>query len=189
MNTSVSPTSPGRFVDPQNVVSHCHIKPGDTVADIGAGTGFFMDVLAQAVGPDGIVYASEIQRPLLETLGDTARRKGYAQVQAVWGDVEVPGGTKIPTDSVDVVLMVNTLFQLEDIPSALSEITRILRSGGKCIVVDWSESFAGLGPQPTQVMTAANAVAAFETAGYIYEREFATGDHHYGLAFRAVKNP
>ena len=187
MDTSVTTPPPSRFVDPKAVTSHCHIKPGDTVADIGAGTGFFMSALVQAVGPEGIVYASEIQRPLLENLGDTARRQGYSAVQAVWGDVETIGGTKIQTDSCDVVLMVNTLFQLEDVPTALAEINRILRDGGKCIIVDWSESFAGLGPQPEQVVSAQNAINMLETAEFVFEREFDTGDHHYGLAARAVK--
>lgn len=189
MNTSEQLPPSGRFVDPLNIISQCHVKPGDTVADIGAGTGFFMKALVQAVGPEGVVYASEIQRPLLETLGDTARRQGYSSVQAVWGDVETVGGTKIPTDSCDVALLFNTLFQLEDVPTALAEIQRILRGGGKFIVVDWSESFAGLGPQPEQVVTAQNAINMLETAGFVFEHEFAAGDHHYGLAARVVKNP
>lgn len=188
MQTHSTVPTDGRFVDPATAVSQFHIKPGDTVADIGAGSGFFMEALVQAVGPDGVVYASEIQRPLLEKLSDTARRRGFSQVHPVWGDVEREGGTKIPSDAADVVIMVNTFFQLEEVLVALREVQRILRNGGKFFVIDWSESFAGLGPQPEQVVTAANAIDALETAGFIFEREFPAGEHHYGLSVRNVKN-
>lgn len=187
MNTTGADGVPTRFVEPNTLVSQFHIKPADTVADIGAGTGYFTEVLVRAVGPEGVVYACEIQRPLLEKLSDVARRRGYAQVRPVWGDVETVGGTKIPDNEVDVLIMVNTLFQIEDMPTAFAEIKRVLRDGGKLFIIDWSESFAGLGPQPSQVVTAAAATAAAETAGFVYEREFPTGAHHYGVAFRNVK--
>lgn len=187
MDTTFTGAANERFVEPNTLVSQFHIMPGDTVADIGAGTGYFMEALANAVGPDGVVYASEIQRALLEKLAETARRRGFTQVRPLWGDVEDFGGTKIPDNAADVLIMVNTLFQIEDMPTAFTEVQRILRDGGKFFVIDWSESFAGLGPQPGQVLTAADATAAAETAGFVYERDFPTGAHHYGLAFRNVK--
>lgn len=187
MNIPSPDITPERFVDPNVLVSQFHIRPGDTVADIGAGTGYFMEALVKAVGQEGVVYACEIQKALLEKLAETTQRQGFTQVRPLWGDVETVGGTKIPDNSADVLIMVNTLFQIEDKPTAFLEVQRILRDGGKYFVIDWSESFAGLGPQPGHVLSADGATAAAETAGFVFEREFPTGAHHYGLAFRNVK--
>jgi len=63
---------------------------------------------------------------------------------------------------------------------------RTVRSGGRFFVIDWTESFAGMGPQPGQVISAADVTALFEANGFVFEREFPAGDHHYGLAFRKV---
>jgi ubiquinone/menaquinone biosynthesis C-methylase UbiE len=174
----------GRFVAPSVVATHFHIRPGETVADYGAGTGYFVPELAAAVGREGRVYAVEIQKNLVETLGTLVRERHFDQVQVLWGDLETPQGTKIPAESVDVGIMVNILFQLEDKTGALAEIDRTLRSGARLFVIDWSESFGGLGPQPGDVVTKESARAIVESMGYVLDREFPSGDHHYGLQFR-----
>jgi ubiquinone/menaquinone biosynthesis C-methylase UbiE len=176
----------GRFVVPSVVSSHFHLRPGDVVADFGAGSGYFTETLAALVGPEGRVYACEIQKQLIEKIGDVARRKGLAQVQPLWSDLEVPGGSKIPDRALDAAIMVNTFFQFEDKAGALAEVLRTLRSGGKFFLIDWSESFGGLGPKSSDVVDAREAEALCETAGFVFERSFDAGDHHYGLAFRKV---
>jgi hypothetical protein len=82
--------------------------------------------------------------------------------------------------------MVNVLFQLEDKATALLEVARTLRSGGKFFLVDWTDSFGGLGPHPDQVLARDAARALVEGSGFVYERTFDAGDHHYGLAFRRI---
>ncbi len=178
------PEIQGRFVIPNVVCTHFHIREGDVVADLGAGSGYFTGVLAELVGPTGTVYACEIQKNLVEKIGDLARTHGWSTVQPLWTDLEELEGTHIPTGSVDVALMVNTFFQLEDFETALAEVNRILRPGGKFFVIDWSESFAGLGPESTAVVTVEMAEARLVTAGFVLDRSFDAGDHHYGLAFR-----
>ena len=173
-----------RFVVPDEVVAHMHVREGDVVADFGAGSGYFIPALAEAVGPEGKVYACEIQKQLVETIGEIARDKGYANVDPLWCDLEAIQGTKLVDDTVDVGLLVNTLFQLEDKTTALNELTRVLRPGAKLFVVDWSESWQGLGPTDDHVVREADAKALFESAGFTFERTIASGAHHYGLAFR-----
>lgn len=176
----------GRFVDPQTVVSHFHVREGDVVADFGAGSGFYTEALARLVGQTGKVYACEIQRELVEKIGALVRTKGLFAVDPLWCDMEKEGGVKIADAAVDVAVMVNTLFQLEHKNIALGEVSRTLHSGGKFFLIDWSESFGGLGPQPNDVVTRANAQALAESSGFVYERAFDAGDHHYGLAFRKI---
>lgn len=174
----------GRFVMPEVVVSHFHLRPGDSVGDFGAGAGHFTRVLSRAVGPEGRVYACEIQKNLVETLADMVRQERLGNVEALWCDIESLGGSKIEDGVLDAAVVVNTLFQMENKDTGVEEIKRTLRSGGKLFVIDWSESFGGMGPQPGDVLQEDEAKALVEAHGLVYERPFDAGDHHYGLAFR-----
>jgi ubiquinone/menaquinone biosynthesis C-methylase UbiE len=174
----------GRFVLPAVVVSHFHLRPGDAVADLGAGSGYFLSALAAAVGPGGKVYACEIQKNLVETLGTVARSKGLSQVIPLWCDLEERGGVPIADGVLDVAFLINTLFQCDDKATVVTEAMRALRFGGKLIVIDWTESFGGLGPQPADVFPKTAAVALATAAGLVEETSFDAGDHHYGVSFK-----
>ena len=174
----------GRFVQPDVVVSHFHLKEGDIVADYGAGSGFFLRALSTAVGESGKVYAVEIQKNLVEKLGELAQLQGLQHVLPLWCDLETAGGIKVADNELDAVVLVNTLFLIEDKETAITEMLRTLRPGGQFIIVDWTESFAGLGPQPGHVFPLADTVALLESQGCTFEREFPAGDHHYGVAFK-----
>jgi len=175
-----------KFVMPEVVTSQFHLRPGDKVADFGAGRGFFLEPLAAAVGSDGEVILCEIQKPLVELLSEQVRLKNYSNIKPAWCDLEEVNGIPIQTHTLDVGIMVNTLFQIEDRDTALKEILRTVRPGGKFFVIDWTESIPGLGPTPDHLVPQADCVALFEGAGCVLEREFPAGDHHYGVAFRTV---
>ncbi|MCA9364122.1 methyltransferase domain-containing protein [Candidatus Kaiserbacteria bacterium] len=176
--------SNGRFVQPDVVSGHFHLREGDRVADFGAGGGFFLSAFSQSVGGSGRVYALDIQRGLVERLGEIAREKGLTNIEPIWCDLEADGGTKLADGVLDAGVLINTLFQIEDKTTALREIARTIRSGGKFIVIDWTQSFAGIGPQSSQVVTESAARDMVEAAGFSFERSFPTGEYHYGLAFR-----
>lgn len=182
MNTLVGK----RFVIPHIVTSQFHLREGDVVGDFGAGSGFFVPTLAAAVKGSGKVYACEIKKPLVEKIGELARSQGLQNIYPLWCDLEEPNGIKIPTGHLDAGIIVNTLFQIEDKDIAVAEMARTLRSGGKLFVIDWTESFGGLGPQPDHVISAAEATELCESHGFVLEREFPAGEHHYGLAFRKI---
>jgi len=110
MNTPIG----GRFVVPDVVGTHFHLKPGELVADFGAGSGFFLKVLSNAVGDEGKVYACEIQKQLVEKLGEQARVMGLPNIHPLWCDLEEAAGIKIADGELDVALLANTLFLIED---------------------------------------------------------------------------
>lgn len=182
MNTPIG----GRFVEPDAVSTHFHIKEGDLVADFGAGSGFFLRSLSKFAGETGRVFACEIQKQLVEKIGELTRLQGLLNVHPLWCDLEEDGGIKIGTGELDVAILVNTLFLIEQKEVAVKEMARTIRPGGNLFVIDWTESFAGMGPQPADVITADAATALMEANGFVFEREFPTGDHHYGLAFKRV---
>lgn len=182
MNTPIG----GRFVIPDVVTTHFHLREGDVVADFGAGSGFFLRPLSKAVGENGLVYACEIQKVLVEKLGELAGLQGLGNIHPLWCDLEEPNGIKINDQELDAAILVNTLFLFEQKEVAIKEMARTIRSGGKFFVIDWTESFAGMGPQAERVVTATEATALMESNGFVFEHEYPAGDHHYGLAFRKI---
>lgn len=174
----------GKFVEPHTVVSHFHLREGDVVSDFGAGSGFYMKPLAQAVGRSGTVYLCEIQKNLVDALGIKAREERLGNVRPIWCDLEKKGGTKFADGILDAGLISNTLFQISDKSAALLEIARVLRKGGKLFLIDWTDSFGGLGPLPKDVLIESQARTLLEQAGLSVEGTFPAGDHHYGLMCR-----
>lgn len=172
------------FVVPENVVTHFHVRPGDRVGDFGAGSGHFTKALARTVGGDGKVFAVEIQKQLAEGIAEMARTAHLQNIEIVWGDLEAPGGIKLANDSLDAGVLSNTLFQIEDKDTACAEMARVLRKGGKLFIIDWTESFGGMGPAPEAVVPEAAVKECATKNGLQFERTFPAGEHHYGLAFR-----
>lgn len=182
----MNPTLPGRFVVPEVVASHFHFEPGSVVADFGAGAGFYLKPLSIMVGEKGKVFACEIQKSLVEKLAEVARVQGLSNVTPVWCDLEEVQGIKIRDRVLDGAILVNTLFQIEDRTTALTEIHRTLKRGAVLHLIDWTDSFGGIGPTPQQLLTQAAATDLLEEHSFLYEREYPAGEHHYGVAFRTV---
>tara|TARA_B100000745_G_scaffold75304_3_gene45546 strand:+ start:675 stop:1238 length:564 start_codon:yes stop_codon:yes gene_type:complete len=174
----------GRFVEPEKVITHFHLREGEIVADYGVGFGYFIPCIVKAVGSEGTVLALDIQKNLLEKVAIDSEKNGWNNVQIHWADIDEEQGIPLQNGEVEVGLLINTLFQLEKKDVALREIFRTLKSGGKLYIIDWTESFGGLGPQVGDVVDSDTAVALAETAGFVLERDFPAGEHHYGLAFR-----
>ncbi len=177
---------PGKFVVPEIVSSHFLLSEGDVVADFGAGSGFFLKALTSAVGPAGKVYACEIQKPLVEKLGEYARLQGLSNVMTLWCDLEELGGIKMSDNTLDAGILVNTLFQLQLKEVAVQEMYRVIRPGGILHIIDWSESFGGLGPQASDVITKEKAIDLVESQRFAFEREYPAGEHHYGFSARKI---
>jgi ubiquinone/menaquinone biosynthesis C-methylase UbiE len=174
------------FSDPKKNIEQCGIQPGMVIADLGAGSGFYSIEAGKALCGSGTVYAVDAQPGLLERLKNNARKENLTNVEVIWGDIEKIGGTKIRDSVVNLAMVCNVLFQIEDKKTALQEIKRILVPGGRVLVVDWSDSFGGIGPHKNSVVDKLIAESLFENAGFAKEREFQAGSHHYGFIFKKL---
>ena len=174
------------FSDPVKNVEQCGIQAGQKIADLGAGSGFYTLAAAKALAATGLVYAVDVQKDLLTKLKNAATKEGLYNIEVVWGDAEKPGGTKLRENSIDLAFICNVLFQMEDKQSVITETKRILVHGGRALVVDWSDSFGGLGPKKEMVVSKAAATEMFEKRGFHLDREISAGAHHYGLIFKKL---
>lgn len=161
------------------------------VADFGAGSGAYVFALAEALAGSGRIYAIDVQRDLLRRIKTGTSARGFKNVDVLWGDLEMPGGSKIADASLDLVLISNLLFQVEEKAQVIAEARRVVKSQGRIAVIDWSESPpAGgqrLGPHKNDVFSKQEALELARTSGLELIREFPAGAHHYGLLFRAPR--
>lgn len=174
------------FADPQKNVEQFGLQAGQKVADMGAGSGFYSFAAAQSVGARGVVYAVDVQQDLITKLKNEARKRGAHNIEIIWGDIEKSGGTKLGDKSMDAVMLSNVLFQVPERESTLAEAFRILKPGGRLLLIDWSESFGGMGPSAEFLITKLAAQDMAERAGFKFDREITAGAHHYGIIFKKL---
>lgn len=172
------------FYDPTQVLIEAYVRRGMHVADIGSGSGAYAIAAARIAGGDGRVYAVDVQRELLQRIRAAAQKEHLANVEAIWGDLERLGGSRLREGSLDMAIAANVLFQIKDKASFMMEMFRILKKSGRLILIDWEDSFGGLGPLPEFVVKKDDAAKLAEKSGFAVERELPVGDHHYGFLFK-----
>lgn len=172
------------FSDPKKVVAEVGISSGDTVADFGAGSGAYSFAAAGAAS-DVKVYAVEVQKELVTTLNREAADRRVGNIEVMWGDIERKGGTKLGDGIADVVFVCNVLFQAEDKAGIAHEACRILKRGGRVAIIEWVDSFGGLGPKQSHLIRKDDVRRIFETEHFTYEKPiFDAGAHHYGMVMK-----
>jgi ubiquinone/menaquinone biosynthesis C-methylase UbiE len=170
------------FSDPDKNLAQLGLSEGMKVADLGAGTGYYSIAAGRRVGNGGRVYAVEVQKDLLDRLKSNAISEKVHNVEVVWGSIDTIGGTKLREGMIDRAILASTLFQIEqkDRDNLALEIKRILKVGGKLLVVDW---LPGSPLSPKNCIPRMIAENLFNKSGFSLEKSFNAGDHHYGLIF------
>lgn len=118
----------------KEIVDACGLKPGLAVADIGAGTGLFTRQFAQAVGPEGKVFAVDIAQKFLDHVAKTCEEAGLKNVQTILGKDDATG---LAPDSVDLVFICDTYHHFEFPQKMLASIHRALKPGGRIVLIDF----------------------------------------------------
>lgn len=143
------------------------IADGSVVADLGAGGGWFTIRLARRVGPNGVVYAQDIQPLMIEAIGRRVQREGLSNVRTVLGTASDP---KLPS-GLDAVLIVDAYHEMDDparpevILTLLSNVARSLKPQGRVGVVDFMPGGGGPGPTPEERVDQEAVVSAAAAAG------------------------
>ncbi len=169
------------FVEPKTVIRTLAISSGDTVADFGAGSGYFSFECARSVGKEGKVYALDVLPSALEAITGRAKTLGLTTVIAQRCNLERPNGSSLGDESVDWVIAKDVLLQNKDKAVILREIARILKSTGKALIIEWDPSEAVVGPDRELRIKPAELVALIESAGLSVESEPAVGGFHYAF--------
>ena len=122
------------FTHRSEIVAATKIQPGQTVADIGSGTGLFTRFFSEAVGRDGLVLAVDISQNFLDHIANTARESGQNNIQTILCSAD---STKLPADSVDVAFICDTYHHFEFPLKTMASLYRAMKPGGHVIVIDF----------------------------------------------------
>ncbi len=169
------------FLQPPAAVAAAGITEGMQVADFGAGSGFFTRAAAREVGKSGAVWAVDVHRDLLPRIKTLSDAEGLHNVEVMHGNIEDPEGSRLPAGRFDFVIISNVLFAAQDKAAVVAEAHRVLNKTGRALVIDWSDSFGGLGPHPDHVVSRDEAATLFERGGFRIGRDVPAGSYHWGF--------
>ena len=165
-----------RFIDPEEVLKQLKLKKGMVAADFGCGSGGWALPLAKKL-EEGKIYAIDILEEPLSALRAKIKLGKILNIEVIKSDVEKT--SRLHPESCDLVLMTNLLFQCQDKKSALEEGKRVLKPGGKILVVDWKEE-TPLGPKGERV-SPEEVKALAKELNLKVEKEFEAGLYHWAL--------
>ncbi len=171
------------FSKPEKIIAQIEIPELAHIADFGAGAGAYAMLLAQR--PEvAKIFAIDVKKEMVERLAKLSEEEGHHKIQVVWADIDQVKGSRLRDESVHIVLLINTLFQLEDRKAGIREAYRVLKPYGQLVLVDWAESFGGIGPHEDQVVSERVARILTEEENFVFENELDAGAHHYGFVSR-----
>jgi len=155
--------APGRkdWQKPEEVIELMEIEPGMTVADIGAGTGYFLGYLSNAVGVHGTVLGLDVEANLVDFMTDRAKREGWPNVEVRTVQPDDPG---LHASTVDRILIVNTWHHINDRERYSRKLYDALTPGGAILVVDFTHQ-SSHGPPVSQRLRPEKVMAELQVGG------------------------
>jgi ubiquinone/menaquinone biosynthesis C-methylase UbiE len=165
--------------NPEEVWRRVGLRPGEIVADVGAGTGFFALPAAAQVGPTGRVYAIDLSADLVDLLHTRRDRESLPQLYPIRNTVS---SIPLPSAMADVVLLANVLHDFP--PSTITEAVRLLKPEGRLINIDWKAQPTPMGPPLSIRLTPDEAARLLGKRGLAEVDRWEFGPWHYGLVLR-----
>jgi len=167
---------------PDQVMDALRIAEGTTVADIGAGGGWFTMRLARRVEPNGRVYAVDVQRLMIEAISRRIEREGLTKIVIpVLGDSDDP---KLPADAnTDAVLIVDAFHEMADPVLMLRNVARTLKPQGRIGIIDYRDGDGGPGPDAVDRVSPSVVISQAAAAGLKLVEQHTFLRYQYFLIF------
>src|SRR5690349_21040757 len=149
--------------DPDRAIDVLKLQKGATVADIGAGSGYMTEKLSKKVGPMGKVFATDIQQGMIDLLNRRITRRKLTNVTPILSAQDDP---RLPTDAVDLVIMVDVYHELSQPQLMLRHIKASLKPGGRLVLVEYRKEDPSIPVRPEHKMSVAEAKLEVEAEGF-----------------------
>jgi tRNA A58 N-methylase Trm61 len=163
-----------------DVVNRLALKPGQVVADLGAGTGLFSSPMAKAVAPGGKVYAVEIDKGFFTAIQAKAKENNLSNVTTVLGEFTDP---KLPAQDVDVAFMHDVLHHVEDREGYLKNASRYVKPSGRFVVIDYRAEQSPHAGQSNLIVSEDQAIGWMKAAGFAKVERIPLFTDKYFLVF------
>ena len=167
---------------PEEVLKTLGIKQGETIADIGAGSGYFAFRFARQVGDSGRVYAVDINSDMILFMNRKIRDLKLRNVSTV---LSAPDDPLLVDDSVNRFFICNTWHHVQNRPNYLTLMKKILKPGGQIIVLDYHKKELPVGPPPEMKMAREDVIKEMESGGFKLAQEHTFLPYQYFLVFTA----
>jgi SAM-dependent methyltransferase len=164
------------------VVAQIGLRPGELVADIGAGTGIFSVPLARAVRPGGRVLSVEVDAGFLPIIGAKARQASLDNITPVLGQF---GDPRLPRGDVDVAFMHDVLHHVAERESYIQALASYLKPGGRIVIVDYDMNVPGVphSNQPEMLISPDQVSGWMASAGLSLTREVGMFDDKFFVIY------
>jgi ubiquinone/menaquinone biosynthesis C-methylase UbiE len=149
--------------EPDHAIDVLKIAKGSSVADVGAGSGYMTIKLAKKVGPEGKVFATDIQSGMIELLNKRIAKGKITNVSAILGTQDDP---RLPVDTLDLVLMVDVYHELSQPQLMLRHIKASLKTGGRLVLLEYRKEDPNVPIKPEHKMSVAEAKLEVEGEGF-----------------------
>ncbi len=170
-----------RWLPPEPILAAARIASGETVIDVGAGTGFWTAPLAELVGPSGRIVATDVEPVMVDELRALIQHQGTRHVEIIQSaELSIP----LPDGIADAAVLGFVLHEPSDPPAFLHEITRLLKPAGRVLVVDWHKRSTGQGPPLEHRLSEEEAREMLKSAGYSLQSVDAPNEDVYVLLAR-----
>ena len=164
---------------PSTVMRLLALEPGDRVADLGTGSGYFLPRLALSVGSTGKVYAVDIDQRML----DLIKSRPDMAAENIVTILAKPDDPMLPEDTMDVVLIVNTWHHIKDRAKYLKRLAAALNPWGRVVLIDFREGPLPVGPPPAEKLSRDAVVNEFTKGGWTLGGESVALPYQYYLVF------
>jgi predicted methyltransferase len=170
------------YQEPEEVMKALALRPGEVVADIGSGSGYFTVRFARAVGDAGRVYAVDISPDMIRHLNRRLRDEGIRNVVPVLAEPDDP---LLPDASVDRFVVVDTWHHVENRPAYLAHLKRMLKPGGQIVHIDFRKRELPVGPPLGMKISREELIRQMGDAGFRLSCEHTFLPYQYFLVFTA----
>jgi ubiquinone/menaquinone biosynthesis C-methylase UbiE len=172
------------FINPEKILQQAKLTIGETVVDLGTGSGFYALAAARLVGGQGKVYVLDILESALSHVTSEAKLKSYKNIESLRCDLEEPNSCqRIPDAEADFVIMGNITHQLANRDNLMKEIYRMLKTRGRLLIVDWNDKQNPVAPPDKVRVTEDEAKELANSNNLKFVNHVNTDAHHYGLLF------
>jgi ubiquinone/menaquinone biosynthesis C-methylase UbiE len=152
---------------PRKAIAELQLRPGQVVADIGAGSGYYTMLLSAAVGPRGRVYATDIQPEMLALIRKKLEHTPVSNVELVLGTATE---SRLPDAGIDLALMVDVYHELAQPQAFLQSLKRAIKPDGRLVLIEFRKEDARVPIRQEHKMTVREARMELEAEGYRFER-------------------
>ena len=169
---------------PDQALDALNLQPGSTVADIGAGVGYFTFRMAERVGPSGIVYGQDIQPEMIRLLKENMAARKVTNVRPVLGSYDDP---KLPKNALDLILLVDVYHEFSEPVKMVDAMRESLKPNGRLVLLEYRGEDPRVPIRPEHKMTLKQVRSEIEPQGFRFDESIETLPWQHIIVFRAIK--